>query len=66
MRQGVVLPTIGKDRFRLGSDVLDIPTFDTVDGFVRELVRNGNVEDNRVVASIVSGPASFGARRASR
>lgn len=53
--QGVVLPLIGKDRFRLGADVLEIPTFDTVDGFVRKLVRNCIVEDNRVVASIVSG-----------
>ncbi|PWK63684.1 helix-turn-helix transcriptional regulator [Aminobacter sp. AP02] len=53
--RGVVLDTIGKDRFRLGSDVLEIPTLKTVDGFVRKLVRNGNVEDNRVVASIVSG-----------
>ena len=53
--QGVVLDLIGKDRFRLGSDVLEIPTLDTVDGFVRKLVRNCIVEDNRVVASIVSG-----------
>ena len=53
--QGVVLEAIGRDRFSLGSDVLEVPTFDTVDSFVQRLIRNGIVEDNRLVASIVSG-----------
>jgi len=53
--QGVVLETIGRDRFWLGSDVLEIPTFDNVDGFVQKLVRSGIVEDNNLVASVVSG-----------
>lgn len=53
--QGVVLETIGRDRFWLGTDVIEIPTFDTVDGFVNKLVRHSIVEDNRLVASIVSG-----------
>ena len=53
--QGVVLDAIGRDRFSLGSDVLEIPTFDNVDGFIDKLIRSGIVEDNRVVASVVSG-----------
>jgi hypothetical protein len=53
--QGVALETIGHDRFWLGSDVLEIPTFDTVDAFVQKLLRRGIVEDNRLVASVVSG-----------
>lgn len=53
--QGVVLETVGADRFWLGSDVLEIPTFDTVDAFVEKLVRTSIVEDNRLVASVVSG-----------
>ncbi len=53
--QGVVLDTIGRDRFSLGSDVLEIPTVENVDGFVGRLIRNGIVEDNQLVASIVSG-----------
>jgi hypothetical protein len=53
--QGVALETIGRDRFWLGSDVLEIPTFDTVDGFVEKLLRRNIVEDNTLVASIVSG-----------
>jgi hypothetical protein len=53
--QGVVLPGIGPDRFWLGTDVLEIPSFDNVDGFVAKLLRNSIVEDNRVVASVVSG-----------
>jgi hypothetical protein len=53
--EGVVLPGIGPDRFWLGTDVLEIPTLETVDRFVDKLSRNGLVEDNRVVASVVSG-----------
>ena len=53
--EGVVLSTIGRDRFWLGSDVLEIPTFDTVDRFVAKLLGNGIVEDNSLVASVVSG-----------
>jgi hypothetical protein len=53
--QGVVLEAIGRDRFRIGSDVLEIPTFETVDGFVQKLLRRGIVEDNLLVASVVSG-----------
>ncbi len=53
--QGVVLPAIGRDRFRLGSDVLEIPTFDNVDAFVGRLLRQSVVENNALVASVVSG-----------
>ncbi|WP_108461918.1 helix-turn-helix domain-containing protein [Devosia naphthalenivorans] len=53
--QGVVLPGLGGDRFWLGTDVLEIPSFDNVDGFVAKLLRNSIVGDNRLVASIVSG-----------
>lgn len=53
--QGVVLERIGRDRFRLGADVVEIPTLHTVDAFVAALVRRSIVEDNRLVASIVSG-----------
>ena len=53
--QGVVLEAIGPDRFWLGTDVLEIPSFDNVDGFVAKLLRNSIVEENRLVASVVSG-----------
>lgn len=53
--EGVVLSNIGPDRFWLGSDVLEIPTLDTVDSFVARLLRAGIVEDNSLVASVVSG-----------
>ncbi len=52
---GVVLPAIGRDRFWLGTDVMEIPTFETVDAFVASLLRRGLVEDNRLVASVVAG-----------
>ncbi|HWU17847.1 MAG TPA: helix-turn-helix domain-containing protein [Devosia sp.] len=53
--EGVVLPGIGQDRFWLGSDVMEIPSLDNVDGFVGKLLQRGIVEDNRLVASVVSG-----------
>jgi hypothetical protein len=53
--QGVVLETIGRDRFWIGTDVLEIPSFDNVDGFVAKLLRGSIVEDNTLVASVVSG-----------
>jgi hypothetical protein len=53
--EGVVLPGVGQDRFWLGTDVFEIPNFDTVDRFVDKLLRNGIVEDNTLVASVVSG-----------
>jgi hypothetical protein len=53
--EGVVLPGVGRDRFWLGTDILEIPTFDTVDRFVDKLLRRGIVEDNNMVASVVSG-----------
>ncbi len=53
--EGVVLSNVGRDRFWLGSDVIEIPTFETVDRFVAKLVGNGIVEDNSLVASVVSG-----------
>lgn len=53
--QGVVLEGIGRDRFWLGSDVMEIPTLETVDAFVSKLLRRSIVEDNRLVASVVSG-----------
>lgn len=53
--EGVILSKEGRDRFRIGSDVLEIPTFDNVDVFVDRLVRREIVQSNRVVASIVDG-----------
>jgi hypothetical protein len=53
--EGVLLPMIGRDRFWLGTDVVEIPTFETVDSFVDKLVRSAIVENNTLVASIVSG-----------
>lgn len=53
--EGVLLEAIGRDRFWLGTEVMEIPTLDTVDGFVRKLLANNAVEDNDVVASVVAG-----------
>lgn len=53
--QGVVLEGVGRDRFWLGTQVVEIPTLETVDAFVERLVRQEIVEDNRLVASVVAG-----------
>ena len=53
--EGVTLEMIGRDRFWIGSDVVEIPTIDNVDGFIASLTRRGIVERNDIVASIVNG-----------
>jgi hypothetical protein len=65
--KGVALGGIGKDRFWLGTDVVEIPTFDNVDGFVERLLRNELVQENGLVASVVSGnPAAATTRTMQR
>jgi hypothetical protein len=53
--RGVFLETSCRDRFRIGSDVLEIPTFDNADAFIAKLVRNTVVENNDFVAAIIAG-----------
>lgn len=53
--RGVMLETFGGRRFRIGSDVLDIPDFENADVFVERLVRNAIVESNDLVASVIDG-----------
>jgi AraC-like DNA-binding protein len=53
--EGVALQMIGRNRFRLGADVLEVPTLDTVDSFVGTLLRKSIVENNALVASLISG-----------
>lgn len=55
LNEGVMLPMIGKDRFWLGTDVIEIPSFDNAESFVARLERNGLIENNDLVAAIVSG-----------
>ena len=53
--RGVFLETFGRDRFRIGSDVLEIPTLENADAVITKLVRNTVVESNDFVASVIAG-----------
>lgn len=53
--EGVLLDGFGRRGFWLGTQVLEIPTFDNADVFVDRLVRSGVVESNDIVASVVEG-----------
>jgi hypothetical protein len=53
--EGVVLDGFGRSDFWIGTDVREIPTLETVDVFVDRLVRDGIIESNDVVASIIDG-----------
>jgi hypothetical protein len=53
--EGVVLEAVGKDRFWLGSEVLEIPTAESVGDFLARLTRKDVVESNPLVASVVEG-----------
>ena len=53
--EGVLLEKVGSDRFWLGSDVLEIPTAESVGDFVARLTRKDIVDSNPLVASVVEG-----------
>ena len=53
--EGVLMPMIGQDRFWIGTDVVEIPNFANVDGFIERLARAEIVETNGAVSSVVQG-----------
>jgi hypothetical protein len=53
--EGVMLEKFGGRNFWIGTDVREIPTFENADVFVERLVRDGIVENNDIVASVVEG-----------
>lgn len=53
--EGVMLEKFGRRNFWIGTDVREIPTFENADVFVDRLVRDGIVENNDIVASVVEG-----------
>lgn len=53
--EGVMLDMAGPGRFMLGVQSFEIPRLDSVEDFVRRLLRTEALETNRLVASVVSG-----------
>jgi hypothetical protein len=53
--KGVLLERIGHDRFRVGSDIFEVPRLDNVEDFVARLLKRETLQGNSLVASIVSG-----------
>lgn len=53
--EGVLMPMIGQDRFWIGTDVVEIPNFANVDGFIERLARAQIVETNAAVSSVMRG-----------
>ncbi|XHB98872.1 helix-turn-helix transcriptional regulator [Nitratireductor sp. ac15] len=53
--EGVMLEAVGSNRFRVGTEIMEIPRLDTADVFVDRLVRSGLVEINPIVRAVASG-----------
>ena len=53
--EGVLLENFGRRDFWIGTEVREIPSFDNAEAFVARLVRDGIVESNDLVASVVDG-----------
>jgi hypothetical protein len=53
--EGVILDKFGRRDFWIGTEVREIPTFETADVFIERLVRDEIVQTNPIVASIVEG-----------
>lgn len=55
VNEGKALEGASPDRFCLGTDVIEIPSLETVDDFVRSLTARGLIEGNDLVAGLVQG-----------
>lgn len=53
--EGVMLEKFGRGGFWIGTEVREIPTLENADVFVERLVRDGIVDSNELVASVVEG-----------
>lgn len=53
--EGVLLEPFGRAGFWIGTDVREIPTLENADVFVERLLRDGIVDSNALVASVVDG-----------
>lgn len=53
--EGVFLDKTGPERFRIGTEILEIPRLHTADSFVERLVKSGLIETNPIVSAIAAG-----------
>lgn len=63
LNEGKALEGVSPGRFCLGTDIIEIPSLDTVDAFVRSLTVKGIVQGNDLVASLVEGPPKAATER---
>lgn len=61
--KGVLLERIGSDRFRVGSDIFEVPRLDNAEDFVARLIKRDTIERNLLVESIVSGQPNAATER---
>lgn len=52
---GVMLPRIGTQKFWIGTDAFEVPSFENADEFVNKLAHSQLLETNDAVASILAG-----------
>lgn len=55
LNQGLELRKAGKNKIWLGSDAVEVPTFDTAEDFVDKLCQIGAMKNDKLVGSILSG-----------
>lgn len=55
LNESLFLPAAAKGKVWVGSDVLEIPTFENAEGFVEKLVQNGLLHADQLVARLVEG-----------
>ena len=55
LNKGISLPVVGRNKFRFGSNVLEIPTFDNAEIFVEKMQHFGLLGNDKLVASVLQG-----------
>lgn len=55
LNQGVSLPSAGKNKVRLGNDIIEIPDFENAEAFVQKLQQIDALKSDKVVDIILSG-----------
>lgn len=55
LNNGLVLRPAGKNKVRLGSDIVEIPSFDNAEEFVNKLCKIGAMKNDSIVSGILDG-----------
>ncbi|MGH7158090.1 MAG: helix-turn-helix domain-containing protein [Candidatus Saccharimonadales bacterium] len=63
LNNGVELPSAGKNKVWLGSEIIEVPTFDNAEEFVGKLRKTGSMKNDKLVGRILEGKSMAASER---